>query len=93
MCWKCGSENLVDMVSRSSECPQCHSDLHCCRNCIHYMPGSHYDCHETVDELVGDKEHSNFCGFFSPRRKFDSKGPGNDEKKSKAVDAFNALFS
>lgn len=57
------------------------------------MPGSHYDCHETVDEFVRDKEHSNFCGFFSPKRKFDSKGPDNDEKKTKAVDAFNALFS
>ena len=57
------------------------------------MPGSHYDCHETVDELVKDKERSNFCGMFSPKRNFATNGSGTDERKTKAVDAFNALFS
>ncbi len=57
------------------------------------MPGSHYDCHESVDDPVRDKERANFCGMFSVKRNFDLNGSGMDDMKAKAVDAFNALFS
>ena len=69
MCWKCGNTiNIEEPVPRSAECPVCHADLHSCRNCSFYEPGSHYDCHETVDELVRDKEKANFCASFKVKR-------------------------
>jgi hypothetical protein len=38
--------------------------MRCCKNCAFYNPGAHYDCRETVEELVADKERANFCEHF-----------------------------
>ena len=56
---------IQEPIPRDAECPFCHADIHSCKNCVFYEPGSHYDCNETVDELVVDKEHANFCDAFS----------------------------
>lgn len=92
ICWKCKKEIEVSQISRSTECPLCHADLHVCKGCRHYSSGSHYDCKETVDELVTDKEKSNFCDFFQVNT---SLAAGNNSSTSKADDAkkaFAALF-
>lgn len=66
MCWKCGKQlSITPPVSRDDTCPACGADVRACKNCRFYEPGSHYDCRETVDEQVRDKERANFCGFFS----------------------------
>ena len=90
MCWKCGKEIDVSVkIYRDSEC-ECGADLHCCKNCKFYSQGSHYDCKESIEDFVSDKESSNFCDFFSPKQIFSLK---NDEDKAqKAKDAFNSLF-
>jgi hypothetical protein len=54
-------------VFRDSACAACHRDLKVCRNCRFYSPGAHWDCAETIDEQVRDKERGNFCTFFSFR--------------------------
>jgi hypothetical protein len=54
-------------VYRSSTCPACRRDLKICLNCRFYSPGSHWDCAETIDEPVGDKERASFCTFFQFR--------------------------
>lgn len=92
MCWKCGKRlDFAPPVSRSAVCPDCGADVRCCRNCNFYEIGVHYDCRETVDEPVRDKERSCFCGLFSlnpdvpPVRKAFSASVN-------AKKAFNALF-
>lgn len=93
ICWKCKKEIDVAQIYRTTECPLCHADLHSCKGCKFYAPGSHYDCKETVDSVVSDKERANFCDFFAAA---DIKaGAGGDAAKAKsdaARDAFNALF-
>lgn len=93
MCWKCLKDiSLSEPVSRTAECPECHRDLHCCKNCIFYSCGSHYDCHETIEEPVYDKEKNNFCENFKIKRVFNS----SKEEFSKSCDArkaFDSLFS
>ncbi|MCQ2981346.1 MAG: hypothetical protein MJ178_01160 [Treponemataceae bacterium] len=94
MCFKCGSElKFSGVISRSDVCPSCGADVRCCRNCTYYEPGSHYDCHETVDEPVADKEKANFCGFFRLNEKAGT-GTGSVSSSSAetARNAFNALF-
>jgi hypothetical protein len=54
-----------------------------------YDPGAHYDCHETVDEPVRDKERANFCGSFLYKQTDGKTGPEPDGK-SRA--GFDALF-
>lgn len=90
ICWKCKKEIDVLEIHRSTECPLCHADLHCCKNCSFYSPGSHYDCKETVEDVITDKEKSNFCDYFRVNKNISSYSD-NDKAKA-AKDAFNALF-
>ena len=98
MCWKC-KEPILDglEIFRSTTCSHCGTDLHSCMNCRFYEPGSHYDCHETIDELVSDKERSNFCDYFSAKTDFapaqDGFGHQSQQKKQAARTAFDNLFS
>lgn len=90
MCWKCKKNTeQANQITRNSECPICGFDLHTCLNCKFYDKNSHYECHETIDELVKDKERRNFCENFSLKM-FDSET--NDNSSKKALDAFNSLF-
>ena len=92
MCWKCG-KNIEEgtQIFRNSECPECKSDLHSCRNCKFYESGAHYDCKESVDFPVNDKERANFCDYFSVSFDFSSNAKKND-KIDAARNAFNNLF-
>lgn len=67
-CHFCGTtvENPRE-VYRSSSCASCKRDLKICLNCRFYSPGAHWDCSETIDEPVRDKDRANFCTFFSFR--------------------------
>lgn len=89
ICWKCKKEIEVSQISRSTECPLCHADLHTCKMCRHYESGAHYDCKEPSVDLVTDKEKSNFCDAFQVNMN------GSSRTSSKADDAkkaFAALF-
>ncbi len=91
ICWKCGKKINVEEIFRTTECPLCHADLHCCKECKYYAPGNHYDCKETVDDNVTDKEKANFCDYFRPTDKT-SNGKSTSDAAAAAKDAFNALF-
>ncbi|EID84247.1 hypothetical protein MSI_22750 [Treponema sp. JC4] len=94
MCKNCGKPIPEGTIYRDSTCPSCGADLHSCINCKFYAPGSHYDCHETIEEPVRDKDRSNFCDFFKPAVIGTDAGlAGGTDKAQKARDAFNALFS
>lgn len=86
MCWKCGNNfEFTKVLSRTETCPKCGADVRSCKNCKFYSVGRHYDCAETVDELIVDKEKANFCDYFEL-----SINSANKTQSSK--DAFNALF-
>ena len=98
VCYSCGHELDERLeVFRSTACPGCDRDLKVCKNCQFYSPGSRWDCHESIDESVRDKERGNFCGFFRFRStaagggaKADrQEGPGGQDK---AREAFGKLF-
>ena len=96
MCKKCGKPMPEGTIYRDSTCPSCGADLHSCINCKFYAPGSHYDCHETIEEPVRDKDRSNFCDFFKPAvigTDAGLTGGTPTDKAQKARNAFNALFS
>ena len=65
-CHHCGAPiDARERIGRRDACPQCGSDLHCCRHCRFYAPGRHNDCLETQAERQVDKEAGNFCEYFS----------------------------
>lgn len=91
VCHKCQKEIQTSPgvpVGRREECPDCHSDLHVCLNCINYSPGSYNECKEPVTELVKEKDRANFCDYFSPSdRKAEKR-----ESKEDLLAAAEALF-
>jgi hypothetical protein len=94
-CHFCGTlvENPRE-VYRSTSCSGCKRDLKICLNCRFYSPGAHWDCSETIDEPVNDKDRANFCTFFSFRAS-PWKPQGADksaEAKDKARRKLDQLF-
>ncbi len=81
-------------VYRSSTCPSCKRDLKICLNCRFYSPGAHWDCSESIDEPVRDKDRANFCTFFSFRDSpLKSAGSAqSQEAKEKARRKLDQLF-
>ena len=92
MCKKCGKPISQTSIGRSSTCEFCGADLHSCINCKFYSPGSHYDCHESVDEVIKDKERANFCDYFSPAQSTGGSLSSKEDKAAKAKAALDALF-
>ncbi len=93
-CHSCGT--AVDNpreVFRSSTCPSCGRDLKVCLNCRFYSPGAHWDCAESIDELVKDKDRANFCTFFSFRDSAAGpKGKPGSDARQQAKKKLDQLF-
>lgn len=92
-CFFCGRPVAdAERIYRSSTCGSCGKDLKICRNCRFYSPGAHWDCLESIQDPVQDKERANFCEFFQFREGQFKDRPGGPEAKKKAQDALNKLF-
>jgi predicted RNA-binding Zn-ribbon protein involved in translation (DUF1610 family) len=80
-------------VYRSSTCPACGKDLKICLNCRFYSPGAHWDCSESIDEMVRDKDRANFCTFFSFRQSTPgAKGAAQPDAARQAKRKIDQLF-
>jgi len=88
-CYRCGREvGELEQVGRRDACLGCGGDLHCCRNCRFYDPGHHNDCREPQAERQVDKEHGNFCDYFSFAAQSHAAAVHSDEARVK----LDALF-
>lgn len=97
ICFKCSRDLPREIrVTRTEECPHCNQPVRCCRNCLFYLPGAHWDCRETVPEHVVDKERSNFCEYFRLNESTSdggSSGGAEGENPRAGRRAFDDLFS
>ena len=92
-CYNCGHEFDRDLVvTRSSECPSCNQPIRCCKNCVFYEPGAHWDCRETIPDPVFEKERANFCDYFRLRAQAPPTGAG-ESRAQQARNDFDSLFS
>jgi hypothetical protein len=90
-CYYCKTILDEDMeVFRSTTCPGCGRDVKVCKNCRFYSPGAYWDCRETIDEQVIEKDRANFCAYFELRETED--GEEEKTKQDKAMDQFKKLF-
>lgn len=79
---------MLGKVGFREECYKCHTDLHVCKNCLHYDPKAYNECRETQADVVREKERANFCDYFSPSDKSGGLGSNKDDLLSAA----EALF-
>jgi hypothetical protein len=48
-------------------CPKCKSDLHTCRQCIYFDPGSRFECRKPLKARIMNKGARNTCELFGVR--------------------------
>lgn len=89
MCWFCGNE-IEGSVYRNTTCDQCGKDVKVCKNCKFFEPGAHWDCHETINEPVREKDRANFCDFFFYVNRQQANGSATKQKQAR--NSFNSLF-
>ena len=73
-CFNCGHRIPLlsaQKVMKKDTCPQCGTDLHCCKNCRHFDPAVHNECRETQAEWVRLKDQANYCDYFDPATRAD----------------------
>jgi hypothetical protein len=72
-------------------CETCGKDLHACCNCRFHKAGARWDCAETIDEPVVDKERRNRCDWFETNPVFFSVSAGRTSAMSAAEKARHDL--
>ena len=89
-CWRCGAglARLSLPITRRDMCPECASEIHACRMCVHYDPGVPRQCREDDAEDVFEKERLNFCDWFVPRKDaFDAAAKAEADRSRQVLDA------
>ena len=88
-CAACGAAVAAN-VSFNSTCPKCNADLHTCRGCIYFDPGSRFECRKPITARIANKGGRNTCELFAARTVIEretSSGTPNDARQ-----AFANLF-
>lgn len=87
-CWHCGTDLGPLDYGRADTCTRCGKDTRVCKNCFFHDPAAHNQCHETQADRVVEKERSNFCDYFKPKK---GGGTGGNQKDALKA-AAEALF-
>jgi hypothetical protein len=88
-CAACGAVVQTNLGLETT-CPKCNADLHTCRMCTHFDPGSRFECRKPLTARVVNKGGRNNCELFAARivvERETSSGKPTDAKQ-----AFANLF-
>src|SRR5215510_13043332 len=88
-CASCGAK-APTTISFESTCDNCRADLHTCRQCNYFDPGSRFECRKTIPARIVNKNANNKCELFAARTVVEretSSGPPSDARQ-----AFAKLF-
>lgn len=65
-CAGCGAL-LAPSADTAGSCPKCGLEIHSCRMCANFDPGSRYECTKPITAAVSRKDQKNDCTFYEPR--------------------------
>jgi hypothetical protein len=65
-CFNC-STALPPGTEFSGNCPKCNAELHCCKQCSHFEPGTRFQCLKPIPVRIAMKDKTNDCSLFTPR--------------------------
>jgi hypothetical protein len=54
-----------------------HADLHCCKQCSHFEPGTRFQCLKPIPVRIAVKDKTNQCALFTPRVTVAREGTAN----------------
>ena len=99
MTWQCHYCRLplsLEVQDRNHMCPGCGSDIHSCKNCLHYDENLSSKCKEPHSPWVRDRSAQNSCEIFEFKKtNSPTHAPQASESTSeadRAKEAFRALF-
>ncbi len=65
-CASCGAV-LRPGFDPNGECPRCHFEFHCCKQCVHFDTAAQFECTQPIPERIAKKDARNDCTFFEFR--------------------------
>jgi len=65
-CSNCGTV-LAPGFDPNGQCPRCQSELHCCKQCVHFDTSRQFECTQPIPERISKKDAKNNCTFFEFR--------------------------
>ena len=89
-CTQCGT---VLPGGVTEQCPKCGFELHSCKQCMYFDPGSRFECMQPVKDRIAKKDARNDCSFYEIRvtREKETSTPAS-ARPSDARAAFENLF-
>ncbi len=93
-CNNCAAEIQVqDQIQVTDTCHNCNTDLHTCRNCLHFDPSARNECVKAVEVRVVNKGANNICPLFKAKVLIEKQGSGAPPKTEESRHkAFHDLF-
>ena len=66
-CAQCGTVLQGAASSGEGQCPKCGFELHSCKQCTFFDPGSRFECMKLLTERIAKKDARNGCELFEIR--------------------------
>ncbi|MGA1987123.1 MAG: hypothetical protein ABSG72_12720 [Candidatus Sulfotelmatobacter sp.] len=90
-CTQCGT--VLQGGAGDGQCPKCGFELHSCKQCTYFDPGSRFECMQPVKERIAKKDERNSCELYEIRvtREKETSTPAS-LRPSSARAAFDNLF-
>ena len=90
-CAQCGT--VLQGMTADGRCPKCGFELHSCKQCMYFDPGSRFECMQPIKERVAKKDARNECTSYEMRvtREKETSTPAS-LRPSDARAAFENLF-
>ncbi len=90
-CYKCNTTITLSThqkITRSDECPNCYTDLRCCKMCSFHDTNSYNECREPSADRITEKEKKNFCDYFD----FTTNKSNKEDEKTDLLAKASSLF-
>lgn len=94
-CHYCRSPLSLEVQRKNRLCPNCGSDIHACKNCVHYNESVSTKCEEPDSPWIRDRGTQNACTLFEFKKTSPNSAAQNVERNTeaeRAKEAFRALF-
>jgi hypothetical protein len=90
-CTQCGT--VLQGMPPSGRCAKCGFELHSCKQCMYFDPGSRFECMQPIPERIAKKDARNECTFYEMRvtREKETSTPAS-LRPNDARQAFENLF-
>ena len=85
-CFNCSTALPAD-IDFNGTCPKCNAELHCCKQCAHFEPGTRFQCLKPIPVRIPVKDKTNNCSLFSPRVTVAREGTANQASSARPIPA------